>query len=106
MLQSFAFEEFHGDEGAALVFANIVNGADIRMIQGGSGFGFATEALESVFVVGEIVGKKFQGDGATEARIFRFVNHTHTTATKHFENAIVGDGLARNWAGVRHSKES
>jgi hypothetical protein len=76
------------------------------MIERGGGFCLAAEALESVFIVREIVGKKFQGDGAAEARVFRLVNHTHTAATKHFEHAIVGNGLARNWAGVRHARES
>src|ERR1700733_8618515 len=106
MLQSFAFEKFHGDEGAAFVVADIVNRANVRMIECGGGFGFTPEALESVFVVGEIVGEKFQGDGPAESRVFGFVNHTHTAATKHFEDAIVGNGLARNWAGVRHARES
>ena len=32
VLESLAIEEFHGDEGLAAVFANVVNGADAGMI--------------------------------------------------------------------------
>src|ERR1035438_3275902 len=41
VLQGQAVEEFHGDEGLAVLFADVVNGADIRMVEGGSGLRLA-----------------------------------------------------------------
>ena len=38
-----------------------------------------------------------------QARIFGLVDHTHPATTDFFENAIVGDGLADECAGLRHS---
>jgi len=32
-LQSFAFQIFHGDEGHAVLFADVVDGADVGMVQ-------------------------------------------------------------------------
>jgi hypothetical protein len=40
-----AFEEFHGNEGFALMVFDGVNGADARMIQRRSGASFAEESL-------------------------------------------------------------
>ncbi len=31
--QGFPLEQFHGDEGAPLVFPDFVNGADVRVVQ-------------------------------------------------------------------------
>jgi hypothetical protein len=41
-----------------LVFADVMNGADIRMVESGGGLGFALEAGEGLRVVGEIFREK------------------------------------------------
>ena len=56
VFQGLAFEKFHGDEGAAFEFADIVNRADVGVIQRGSGASFAAEAFDSLRVLGNIVG--------------------------------------------------
>ena len=58
-LQRLPFEELHNDKGLAVFFADIVNGADIRMIDRGSSFGFAPEALKRGRVVSQTLRKKF-----------------------------------------------
>ena len=47
VLQRRAFHEFHRNKRLAVVFADFVDGANIRMIQGGSRLGFALEAAQS-----------------------------------------------------------
>ena len=44
VLQSGAVQKFHGDEGFAVLFADIVDGADVGMIQRGGCLRFAFEA--------------------------------------------------------------
>src|SRR5579862_5471219 len=61
-----AVEEFHGDEGVFVVLADFVNGADVGMVEGRGGTGFAAEPLERLGVFREIVGKEFQRDEAAE----------------------------------------
>jgi hypothetical protein len=34
VLQSLAFQKLHGDEGLSFVLPNLVNGADVGMIEG------------------------------------------------------------------------
>jgi hypothetical protein len=46
VLERAAVHEFHGDEGMAVLLADVVDGADVGMVERGGSFGFATEALE------------------------------------------------------------
>ena len=39
-----------------LEFANVVDGADVRMIQGGGGAGLAQEAVDGLLIAGEFSG--------------------------------------------------
>src|SRR5579863_2393136 len=94
VLESGAIEKFHGDEGAAIFFADVVNGADVGVVESRGGFGFAAETLEGLAVGRELVGEKFEGDEAIEAGILRFVNHTHTATAEPFQNAVVRDGCS------------
>ena len=64
-----ALEKFHGDEGAAVFFADVVDRADVGMVQSGSGFGLAAKTRQGLRIAGEIVGEKFQGDEAVEAGV-------------------------------------
>jgi hypothetical protein len=59
--QRGAFEEFHGDEGLLAGVADLVDGADVGMVQCGGGSGFALEPFEGLRVLGQCVGEKFQG---------------------------------------------
>ena len=82
-------EEFHGDEGLAVFFADVVNRADVRMVERGSGLRFALEASERARVVADVFRKKFQRDVAVEAIVFGFVDDAHAAGTEAFENAVM-----------------
>ncbi len=41
MFQRDAIQKFHGDEGLGVLLADVINGADVGMIQSGSGLRFA-----------------------------------------------------------------
>ena len=45
VLHRLALQILHGDEGLAVVLVNGVNRADVRMVQGRGGAGFALESL-------------------------------------------------------------
>ena len=102
VLQRGAVEEFHCDKGAAVVFADVVDGADVGMIQRGGGACFTFEAFERLWVVGEIVGEKFEGDEAAEARVFGFVDHAHSATAEFFDDAVMRDCLADEAGRLRH----
>ena len=105
VLQREAIEEFHGDEGAALGFADVIDGADVGMIKGGGGFGLALEACEGLGISGDVIGEEFEGDVAVEADVFGLVDHAHTSATELFGDAVMRDGLADEGVGGGHGAD-
>ena len=94
MLQRLAVEKLHGDEGLAVFFADVVNGANVGVVQGRCGLGLALKAGERLRVAGYFIGKEFQGHEPMQARVFGFVNHAHAATAEFLDDAIVGNGLA------------
>ena len=76
------------------VLADFVDGADVGMVQGGGRTGLAPEALQSLRVLRDLVGKELEGDKATERGVLGLVNHAHPAAAELLDDAVVRDGLA------------
>jgi len=57
VLHREAVQKLHGDEAFAFVLADFVDGADIGMVQGGSGPRLAPESLERLRVLRDILGR-------------------------------------------------
>ncbi len=100
--QSLAFEKLHHDEAQAAVLPNFVNGADVGMVQSGSGAGFAAKTFEGLRVVRDIVGQELQRDEAAERGVFGAVDDTHPAAAQLVEDSIVGDCLPKNRWSIGH----
>ena len=79
---------------APIDFANIVNRANVWMVEGGGGLGFTAEPLETLSVAGEVVGQKFESDESVQASVFGLINDAHATTTELIDDAVMGDGLA------------
>ena len=89
MLQGHAIQELHGDEGLAFVLANVMDGADVGMVQRRRGLCFALETRQGLRIVGEFLGQEFQGHEAVQARVFGLVHHTHAAAAELFDDPIM-----------------
>ena len=100
--EGLALQQFHGDEGSPIGLVNLVDGADVRVVQRGRSLGLPLETAESLCIVGKVVGKELQGDVATELQVFRLVHHTHAPATDLEEYAVMGDGLPNGLGGRGH----
>src|SRR5216683_591699 len=96
-LQRHAIQEFHGYEGTAVLLANVVNRADVGMVQCGCGLGFALKTGECLRVTGNLLGQELEGDEAMQPRVLSLVNHTHPATTHLLNDAVVRDGLADHW---------
>ena len=94
MLQRHALQKLHGDERLAVLLADVVDGADVGMIQRGSRLRFALEAAERLGIAGDFVGQELEGDETAQPRVFGLVDHTHPAAAELPDNAVVRDGLA------------
>jgi len=94
VLERNAFEQLHHDKGAAIVLADLVNRANVGMVQGRGSPCLTAKALQSDGALRQIVRQKLERHVAAEAQVFRFVHHTHSPATQALENAVMRDGLA------------
>ena len=81
------------------MLANFVDGADVGVIQGRGGTGFAAETFERLRVVGEFVGQKLQGYEAAKLVVFGLVDHAHPAPAQLVDNAVVRDGLTDHGIG-------
>ncbi len=99
-MQSHTVEKFHRDEGLAVLIANVVDGADVGMVQGGRSLGFALKSGQDLGIAGDIFGEKFQGNEAMEARVLSFVNDSHAATAELFGDPVVRDGLTNHTMAV------
>ena len=96
-----AIEKFHGDEGAAFGFADVVDGADVGVIEGGGGLRFALETGERLRIGGDVFGEEFECDEAMEAGVFGFVDDAHAAATEFVGDDEVGEVLTdQDWGSL------
>jgi hypothetical protein len=79
---------------AAGVLSDIVNRADMRMIEGRGGAGLALEPFDRTRIPRQFLGEEFQRDGTSQARVFGPVDDAHAALTQLFQDVIVRDGLA------------
>ena len=70
------------------------------MIQGRGGPGLAVEALERLGILRDVFGEEFEGNEATEGRVFGLIDNAHTAAANFFEDAIVRNSLPDHWSVI------
>src|SRR4029077_816326 len=73
VFQRLSFEKLHYDEELSVLLPDLVNRADIWVIQSGSGAGLALETFKGVRIPRELFGEKLQGDVAAEAHILSLI---------------------------------
>src|SRR5713226_9791293 len=94
MLQSLAVQELHGDERLAALLADVVNRADIVMVESRRGLRFTLKTGKSLGVFGYFIGQEFQRNKSVQSGILSLVDDTHPAAAEFFDDAIVRNGLA------------
>ncbi len=94
MLQRLPFEELHHDKGLTRVLVDVVDRADVRVIQRRRGARLALKAFERLTVVREIAGEELQRDLPAKLHVFTLVDDPHAAATEFLDDAVVRNGLA------------
>ena len=94
VLEGGAIQILHGDEGLPLLLADVINGADVGMVQSRGRLGLPLKAGQSLGVAGDVIGQELECHKTMKASVFSFVYHSHPPATDLLDNAVVGDGLA------------
>ena len=82
--------EGHGDEHAAvLAFADLMDRADMGVVEDRGGLGLVDEALAGLGVVGEIDGQELEGDGAAQLEVVGLVDDAHAAPADLAEDAVL-----------------
>ena len=102
MLERLPFEMLHHNEVPAVLLPDLVNRADVRMIQRGSGARLPLKSLQRIGIARQFLGQKLQGDVAAEARVLSLVDDSHSAATEFLDDFVVGNDLAGQNLCVRH----
>jgi len=95
--ESRAVQILHGDEGLPLLLADVVDRANVGMVQGRSRLGLALEAGQGLGVAGNVIRQELERDKAVQPGVFGFVDDAHATTTDLLHNAVVRDGPADHW---------
>ena len=90
-LQCFTIQQLHRNELLAVGFVNVVDSADIGMIQCGRRSSLALKALDGLDVVGNLTGQEFERHLAPKSQVLGAVDDTHATAPNPFENPVMRD---------------
>src|SRR5437870_10365600 len=65
VLERGPIQKLHRDERLRIALANLVDGADVGMVQGRGGAGLAAESFQRLSVLGNAIRQKLQSDGAS-----------------------------------------
>ena len=94
VFEGCAVQILHGDECLALLLADVIDGADILMVQSGRRLRFALEAGERLRVSGNFIGEELERYKTVQPCVLGLVHNTHAPTADLLDNPVVRDGLA------------
>src|SRR5208337_1258240 len=100
LLQRLPVQKLHGDEGLPLSLPDLMNRADIGMVQCGRGLRFSLEASQCLRVSGDLVRQKLQGNKTMEGYVLSLIDHAHPATAQLLNDAVVRDSLADHLAEI------
>jgi len=99
VLQRGSFQVLHRNEGLSILVADVVDGADVRMIESRCRPCLPLEAGQCLVIAAEFRGQELESDKSLEACVQRLVDNTHPAAAKFFDDLVMRDGLADHVVG-------
>src|SRR5215471_11703692 len=94
LLEGLTFQILHDDERTAIVFTDIVNRADLWMIQRRRRTGLDPEPFESRGIFYPFIRKKLQRNRTAQPYVLCLVDHPHAAGAELLNDAVVGNSLA------------
>src|ERR1700677_2924415 len=89
LLQGCAIQKLHSNERFPVLFTNVIDRADVWVIQRGRSLRFSLEAGQGLWVSGHSLSQKLKRNEAMETRILSFVNDSHPAAAELLNDAIM-----------------
>ena len=105
MLQRQPIQKLHGDERLPVLLANVVNRANIGVVECRRCAGFTTKSFESLRVLRQFIRQELQGYKSPKLGVLGFVNDTHAAAAQLLDDAVMRNGLAHKLGRRSHGRE-
>jgi len=86
--QRLAFEVLQDEVVDAVLLPDVVERADVGMVEGGDGAGLALEARAQVRVRGQVFREDLDGYGAVQARVARLVHLAHAACAEAVQDLV------------------
>jgi hypothetical protein len=102
VLQRLAVETLHRKVGVAVFPADIVNRANVGMIQRGRRLRLAAKPFERHLISAQIFRQEFQRNKSVKPRVFGFVDNAHAAAAQLFHDAVMRNGAAYEGLSFSH----
>src|SRR5262250_2855984 len=93
VLQRHPIEMLHDNERPPVLRSDLVDRADVRVVQRGGSLSFAFKAAESLRVLGGILPEEIECEKGFQKGGFGLVGDPHPAASELLDDAIVGNGL-------------
>jgi hypothetical protein len=93
LLERFAVQELHYDKWLTLSLPDLVNGADVGVVECRCCPCLTAEALQCVRVISKFGWKKLDRNESAEFRVLSLIDDTHPAATEFLGYAVMRDGL-------------
>jgi len=92
--QGFPFNILKDYEAVIALLPDLVDSADILMIESGGGFGFSQQTLFGALIGRDFCWEEFNRDFPVEPLVLSQVDLAHAAAPELLDDAVMRDGLA------------
>ena len=93
--QRLAFQKFHHQVVTAVVVADVVQRADVGVIETADGLGLAGKTLPDVGAAGHAFGQDLDGDRSVQAWVVGLVDLAHAAGTGLADDFVGAEFLSR-----------
>ena len=94
MFQRHPVQELHGDEGLTVRITDVVDGADVGMVQGRSRSRFALKSGNGLGMASNFRRQELERREPVQSDIFGLIDDTHAAAAELVDDVVMGEGLA------------
>ena len=89
ILQRRALQVLHGDERSPVLFADVVDGADVGVVERRCGAGLALKTAQRLGITRQFSRDELERNGTVQAQILGLVHHAHAAAAEPRDDAVV-----------------
>ena len=89
MLQRDPVQKLHDEIRPAIFLTDVVDSADIGMVERGCRLRFPPESFQCLAVLLQFFGKEFQRDKPSQARVFGFIDDAHAAAAQLLHDPVM-----------------